>query len=81
MTVGAVCTVKRLLPVAEVVSGLVTVTLRAPVAAPEATVNVAINWVELTKLTELAVTPEPEMVTDGTTVALPTKFVPVIVTV
>ena len=79
--VGPVSMVNRAFPVALVVSGLVTVTLRAPVVALWVAVKVAVIEVGLTKLTADAVTPLPEIVTDGTTVALPTKFVPVIVTV
>jgi hypothetical protein len=77
VTTGAASTVKRLLPVAAVVSGLVTVTLRATVAAPEATVKVAVMEVEVTKLTEDTVTPVPEI----PIVAPLSKPVPVIVTV
>jgi hypothetical protein len=54
---------------------LVTVTLLAAAAAVEATVTVAVSWVELTKVVELTVMPVPE----NEAVAPLTKPVPLIV--
>ena len=53
-----------------------TVTLRAPVAAVEAMVRLAVTWVALTKVVESTVTPLPDTVT----VAPLTKLVPETVT-
>jgi hypothetical protein len=77
VTVGAAFTVKAPVAVATSPSGLVTETLRDPVAALPEIVMLAVSEVELTKLTELTVIPEPEK----PTVAPETKFVPVIVIV
>ena len=68
-------TVKTLLPVPVPASGLVTVTLRAPVLAFEAIVMFAVRWPESTKLVELTVMPVPE----NAALAPLTKPVPVIV--
>jgi hypothetical protein len=77
VTVGAPPIVSADASVAAVVSGLVTVTERAPVAAPAAIVNVAVIWVALATFTEETVTPVPETLT----VAPVSKLVPVRVTV
>jgi hypothetical protein len=60
MIVGAALTVKALLPVPVPPSGLVTVTLRAPVVALLAMVMLTVRLVELTKVVELTVIPAPE---------------------
>jgi hypothetical protein len=77
VTVGAAFTVNRADPVATSPSGLVTETLRDPVPGLPAIVMLAVSEVELTKLTELTVIPDPE----NPTVAPDTKLVPVIVIV
>jgi hypothetical protein len=77
VTAGAGLTVNRDVPVATSPSGLVTETLRDPVAALPEIVMLAVSEVELTKLTEFTVMPEPE----NPTVAPETKLVPVIVIV
>ena len=59
-TVGPVVTVKTLTPVPAPVSGFVTVTSRAPVVAPAATVMFAVRDVSLTNVVELTVIPAPE---------------------
>ncbi len=74
-TVGPLLTVKTLEPVPTPASGLVTVTLRAPVVAFAATVMLAVNEVALTNVVELTVIPVPE----NAAVAPETKPVPVIV--
>jgi hypothetical protein len=77
VTAGAGFTVNAPVPVATSPSGLVTTTLRAPVAALPEIVMFALSEVELTKETELTVMPDPE----NPAVAPETKLVPVIVTV
>jgi hypothetical protein len=77
VTVGAGLTVNAPDAVATSPSGLVTRTLRDPVAAPPEIVMLAVREVELTKLTELTVIPDPEK----PTVAPDTKLVPAIVIV
>ena len=62
MTVGAAFTVKTLVPVAFPASGLVTVTLPAPVVAVAATAMLAVSEVALTKVVELTVIPAAEKV-------------------
>ena len=57
-------------------SGLVTVTVRVPVAAPDSTVMFAVSSVELTKLVDSTVIPAPK-----DEVAPLTKLVPLIVIV
>ena len=57
-------------------SGLVTVTLLAPVAAPEDTVTLAVSEVAETNVVEFTVIPVPE----NAALAPLTKPVPVIVT-
>src|SRR5437764_8659851 len=76
VTVGAASTVKIPVPVAEALSGFVTVTLRDPVVAPDAMVMLTVSEVELLKVVELTVIPVPE----NEAVAPLTKLVPVIVT-
>jgi hypothetical protein len=75
VTVGAAFTVKTLAPVPTPPSPLVTVTLRAPVAALEAIVMLAVSEVALTNVVEFTVIPVPE----NATVAPDTNPVPVIV--
>ena len=58
-------------------SGLVTVTVRAPVVAIDAIVMFAVSWVALTNVVELTVIPAPK---DAARPPL-TKLVPLIVTV
>ena len=77
VTVGAGLTVNAAVAVATSPSGLVTETLRDPVAALPEIVMLAVTEVELTKLTELTVIPDPE----NPTVAPDMKLVPVIVIV
>jgi hypothetical protein len=77
VTVGPALTVNAPVAVATSPSGLVTETLRDPVPALPAIVMLAVSEVELTKLTELTVIPDPE----NPTVAPDTKLVPVIVIV
>jgi hypothetical protein len=55
-------TVKQLAHVALPASGFVTVTLRAPVVAPAATVMFAVTCVAETKVVEFTVMPVPEKV-------------------
>jgi hypothetical protein len=74
--VGAALTLKTPLPVPTPASGLVTVTLPAPVLAVEEMLMFAVSWVELTNVVELTVIPEPE----NTALAPLTKPVPVMVT-
>ena len=74
MIVGPASTLKPLLSVAVPPSGLVTVTLRAPVAALAATDTVTVSCVPLLKVVG-PVTPVPE----NDTVAPFTNPVPVIV--
>jgi hypothetical protein len=62
-------------PVATPASGLVTVTLRAPVVAPAVSVMFAVSEVELTNVVEFTVIPVPE----NAVVAPDWKPVPVIV--
>ena len=62
VTVGAALTVKTLVPVPTPASGLVTVTLLAPVVADGETVMLAVSEVALTKAVELTVIPVPEKV-------------------
>ena len=69
-------TVKQALQEPIPASGFVTVTLRAPVAAPAAIMMFAVSCVELTKVVELTVMPLPEKVT----LAPLTKLVPFTVT-
>ena len=75
VTVGLALTVKAL-AVPTPASGLVTVTARAPVAAPDSTLTFAVSSVELTKLVDSTVMPAPK-----DEVAPLTKFAPLIVTV
>ena len=70
-------TVKMPVPVPVPASGLVTVTLRAPVVALPAIVMFAVSEVELTKVVELTVIPVPEKL--AVSHAPLTKPVPVIV--
>jgi hypothetical protein len=77
VTVGPAFTVNAPVAVATSPSGLVTETLRDPVAALPEIVMLAVTEVALTKLTELTVIPDPE----NPAVAPDTKFVPVIVIV
>jgi hypothetical protein len=79
VTLGAALTEKMPVPVALVVSGFVTVTLRAPVLAFEAIVTFALTSVELTKLVELTVMPVPE--NEAARPVPLSKFVPLIATV
>ena len=79
MTVGAALTVKTPVPVAFVVSGFATVTLRAPTLAFEAIVTFALTSVELTKLVELTVMPVPE--NEAARPVPLSKFVPLIATI
>jgi hypothetical protein len=60
VTVGPALTVNTPVPVALLLSGLVTVTLRAPVAAPPLIETLAVSDVALTKVVELTVIPVPE---------------------
>jgi hypothetical protein len=76
VTVGAALTVKIAVPVAELLSGLVTVTSRVPVVALELMLMFAVSELELLKVTELTVIPAPE----NETVAPLTKPPPLIVT-
>jgi hypothetical protein len=76
VTVGAALTVNTPVPVPTPPSGLVTVTLRAPVVAPAAIAMFAVSCVALTNVVELTVIPVPENDADAPV----TKFVPVIVT-
>ena len=69
-------TVKTPVPVPTPASGLVTVTLRAPVVAEPKMVMLAVSEVALTKVVELTVIPVPEK--EAT--APETNPVPVIVT-
>jgi hypothetical protein len=78
-TVGGASTVKTPVPVALVVSGFVTVTLRTPVLAFDAIVTFALTSVELTKLVEFTVTPVPE--NEAASPVPFSKFVPLIATV
>ena len=78
MIVGPALTVKAPVPVALVVSGFVTVTLRAPVVAPEAIVMFAVTSVALTNVVELTVMPVPE--NEAASPAPLSKFVPLIPT-
>ncbi len=73
--VGPTLTVNTPVPVPEPVSGLVTVTSRAPTVAPAAIEMFAVRLVALVKLVELTVMPVPE----NAAVAPVTKPVPVIV--
>src|SRR5919198_295204 len=57
VTVGAALTVKQPLHDPVPASGFVTVTSRAPVAAPAVIVMFAVSCVELTKVVELTVIP------------------------
>ena len=76
VTVGAALTVNTPAPAPTPASGLVIVTLRAPVLAAPEIVMLAVSWVALTNVVELTAIPVPE-----NTVAAPlTKPVPVIVT-
>src|SRR5438132_14039711 len=61
LTVGLALTVKALAREPTPASVLVTVTVRAPVAAPDSTVIVAFSSVELTKLVDSTVTPAPKL--------------------
>jgi hypothetical protein len=61
-TLGAASIVKMLVPVPAPASGLVIVTLRAPVAALPATLMFAVSSVEDLNVVELTVTPLPEIV-------------------
>ena len=79
VSVGAALTVKAPVDVAEVVSGLVTVTFREPVAAPAVTEMLAVISVLLTKAVELTVIPVPE--NEATRPVPLTKFLPLIVIV
>src|SRR6266540_6131330 len=63
VTVGAAFTVKQPEHEPVPVSGLVTVTSRAPVVAPAEIVRLAVSWVELLNVVELTVMPVPERVT------------------
>ena len=75
MTVGAALTVKAFDSEPAPSSGLVTVTVRAPVLADAVMLMLAVSSVEEMKLVELTVMPAPENVT-----AAPlTKPVPLIV--
>src|ERR1039457_3608465 len=76
VTVGAALTANTPVPVPTPASGLVTVTLRAPVVAPAVIAMVAVNDVTLTNVVELTVIPVPE--NDATSPVPLTKFVPVI---
>jgi hypothetical protein len=76
VTVGAALTVNTFVPVPAPASGLVTVTLRVPVVAPDAIVMFAVSDVALTNVVELTVIPVPENDADAPL----TKPVPVIVT-
>jgi hypothetical protein len=58
--VGPAFTVNPLVRVPVPLSGLVTVTSRAPVAAPAAMVMLAVTWVALFRMVELTVIPAPE---------------------
>jgi hypothetical protein len=69
-------TVNTPVPVARSPSGFVTVTLPAPVVAPEAIVMFAVKDVALLNVVELTVIPAPENDADAPL----TKFVPLIVT-
>jgi hypothetical protein len=60
VTVGAAFTVKTLVPVPMPASPFVTVTLRAPVVEPVATLRFAVREVALLKVTEFTAIPEPE---------------------
>ena len=75
VTAGPTLTVKTLVPVPTPASGLVTVTLLAPVEAPGETVMLAVSEVALPKVVELRVIPVPEK----ETTAPETNPVPVIV--
>ena len=77
VTVGPVVTVNTPMPVAALLSGLVTVALRAPVLAAPEIVMLAVSWVALTNVVELTVIPIPE----NTVLAPLSKPVPVIVMV
>jgi hypothetical protein len=61
-TVGAAFTVKQFVHEPLPASGLVTVTLPAPVVAPAETVMLAVTEVEDTKVVEFTVIPDPENV-------------------
>ena len=76
VTVGPALTVKALASDPLPASGLVTVTARAPVAAPEAIVTLALSSVALSNVVELTVMPAP-----NEAVAPLTKFVPLTATV
>jgi hypothetical protein len=78
VTVGAALTVNTPVPVPTPPSGLVTVTLRAPVVAPAAIAMFAVSCVALTNVVELTVIPVPE--NDAASPVPLTKLVPVIVT-
>ena len=70
-------TVKALAGVAVPASPLVTVTLRAPVAAPDSIVMFAFSSVALTNVVELTVMPAPN---EEASEAPLTKLLPLIVT-
>ena len=75
-TVGPASTVKAAAFEPTPASGLVTVTVRAPVLAPGSTVTLAVSSVDDLKVVELTVTPAPK-----DDVAPLTKFAPLIVIV
>ena len=60
MTVGAVVTLKHPVQEANLPSGLVTVTSRPPMVAPDATEMFSVTWVALSKVVELTVMSVPE---------------------
>ena len=70
-------TVNAFVPVPAPESGLVTVTLRAPVAAELATLTISVSSVEDLNVVELTVTPVPENAAEAPL----SKCEPVIVTV
>jgi hypothetical protein len=77
VTVGPLFTVKQPEQVAGAEPSLfVTLTLRAPVVAPELMVMLAVRWLEFTKVVEFTVIPVPE----NDAAAPFTKLVPVTVT-
>jgi len=76
LTVGAAVTVRHPAHVAGPPSGFVIVSVRAPVAAPDVTVTLRVNWVAPLRVTELTVTPVP----DTSTVGVPENPVPSIST-
>jgi hypothetical protein len=65
VVVGAALTVNPPVDVAELPFGLVTVTLRAPVAAPWAMSMTTVSWVADWRVTESTVIPDPENETVG----------------